>query len=374
MLTALIVRRVIHHHLLLFIVMIAIAACAPSVTNESATEPICNPEESIVLGSSIVIDEDRTTLDAQVLWHLTENRPRAMAYTGAPNSRITASTDQVAYLWNSPGSSCEQDVELIGFDIQTGEIAWRLYDPNLLSVFHRIVAINDGYLMLSDDRVLSRLNNRGEIVWRNGNFPSRSIETVYLVDDRLYLPSYDRVFVVSAADGVLLRTAEINNLLDGFADRVITGPGGENRVFISDLDGIEVVAFRLPDSAFIQWAASEIDPVSAHQNSVSLFFNNPHSPTRIDAFDNTTGAALWSQDIASTTLPLVVNERVYVYGINGLLVYDLYTGEQLGAVKLERLGNGLGQPSTNVWLAGFENTIIIFDRSSWEIVAVQIAF
>jgi outer membrane protein assembly factor BamB len=316
-----------------------------------------------------------SSITAQIAWQKAEGKPRTDWVVWGHNSGLTASSKHLVYfLEPDPKLGFAGKYELVAYEVSTGREEWRFEVDRL---FRRVVSIDGGYALVMDTTVIKFGYDR-KILWKNNTLPSRSIGTLIESGKDLFIPSYSLVYQLSPQTGQVTKTVPVEDVIAFWGDYALVS-ADENQLRILDLanGGRETGTLKLFDPLPMRWALQNLWPFTArHKTILLVYYSIYQKPSRIEAYRLDTGKALWASDKPFLDHPALVNDKLILYGPDGLEIYDIGTGKQFGSIRLVRVVDGIPDvtPLKHVWLAGYGDMVFINYRDTWEIVALKIGW
>jgi hypothetical protein len=317
---------------------------------------------------------DASTIDATILWQKTEQRPKATAFVGTPNSGITASQFHVVYMWISEPTTCTRfdQTELVAFDLHSGDEMWHVKDH--MQLFRRISSIDGAYILISDDHSVFKLDLAGNIIWENSEIPSRSVETAYQLEDSIYVPSWEKIYQMAAETGEITNEFELEHLLGATANYAVLQTNREQLEVLDFKNNVSLFALRTPFIVDFENAAFNLVPFAESFGNILVTYTSSFTPTHIEAYDTTSGESLWSIDSSFYCPPIKLGDSIATYGRNGLQVFGAQDGRLLGQLSLKRTGDEDVEDLSRVWIAGYGNVVVIYYRDLCELIVLEIDF
>ncbi|MCB9453487.1 MAG: PQQ-binding-like beta-propeller repeat protein [Anaerolineaceae bacterium] len=310
----------------------------------------------------------------RTLWQKTEDRPILEMFNGAENSGIAVLPDRVIFhsvFWEqNPDAvlpSCTEQ-EIVAFDLLTGDPQWRYpLSQEYSRPYRRIHALSDGVVIVLDG-ILMKLDSEGQYVWSNEGFPSRSIDTIYEDSNNLYLPSKTKFYVVSNETGELLQIT--NTHLISVLNGNIISAVDESRIQIQLVGNQERFEIPINDPTIRN---ADIVPFTDIVNDILLVFEQIGFRRSIEAYSLVNGQLLWMSEDPFEGLPVVSGDYVYAYRDLSIEILEVSTGHQIGTIDLTATGERqLNISPYEVWIASYDNILIINIRDTWDIIALQI--
>lgn len=306
---------------------------------------------------------DRSNLDSEILWQ--KYYPCLGYGRTTPHGAVAVSQSQVVVYRSCLGII---DGNFIALDLFTGHESWYSGADGGLQVIN----VGDGYLVVFDHIIVKKLNYTGRTVWETRQFPSRSMDAVFPQDGLIYAP-----FRTADNASVLMLSTQTGQLLENIEDENIIGIFNDFIVRHTDRDTIEVMD---AENEHVIWSTSIM--VAGYKpsfkdvnriNNVLLLYSRRE---RVDAYDIHTGERLWSLEQNTGSYPLLLQNTLFVYGLdNRLRAYDPEDGQLIGYITLKRNDDSdpnSGKPETNVALAGYGDVLSLAFRNTHELVTLQV--
>lgn len=307
-----------------------------------------------------------------ILWQKTQQRPLLQQFD---NYGLVSFQDQVVFYsqyWeNKEGGilpSCSFQ-EIISFDLSSGNIKWRYplsqqYDRP----FENLKALNDGVLIVLDG-ILIKLDAKGKYIWSNEGFASHEIDVVYQ-DKDLYLPSKNKIYVVSNDTGLLLNTLDIENPISVESGHIISAID-DQQLRISSSDGQKVFDVHVDDTAPVRnaWIA----PFTTSSGDLLLIYDQFGLERSIDAYSLSQGNLIWHSNGYFQGLPVLSGKYLFTYGDSVVNVLDVNTGKIVDSINLifkDHSQNVLH--SYNVLMTANSTALVINIRDTWDLIAMNL--
>ncbi len=316
-----------------------------------------------------------SSIAAQIVWQKAEDKPREDMVVWLPNSGLTASSRHLVYfLEPDPKLGFAGRYVIVAYEVSTGREEWRVDVDRL---FRRVISIDGGYALVVDTTVV-KLGYDGKTLWKNNTFPTRSIGTLIESGKDLFIPSYSLVYQLSPQTGQVTKSIPIKDVIAFWGDYALVS-ADENHLRILDLvhGGRETGTLKLFDPLPMELALQNLRPFTArHKTILLIYYSIYQKPSRIEAYRLDTGKVLWTIDKPFLDHPALVNDKLILYGPDGLGIYDIATGKQIGSIRLLRVVDGIPDATRlkHVWLAGSGDMVFINYRDTWEMVALKIGW
>ncbi|MEO8608769.1 MAG: PQQ-binding-like beta-propeller repeat protein [Chloroflexota bacterium] len=305
-------------------------------------------------------------LTVRTLWQKTEDRPILTQFNGSGNSGIAALSDQVVIHEMLPVCFGE---EVVSLDLRTGVTKWSFpISKDYSRSYERLQALPDGVLIVLDG-ILIKIDPEGQYVWSNEGFPSRALNTVY-VDQDLYFPSKDKVYVVSNETGERVRQIDVASPISVLHGNILIATD-DTHLQIQSLSNHKSFVIAVSDPASIQ--SAWIAPFTDVSGDILLAYDQIGRERSIAAYSLVDGHAIWQSFDYFEGIPVISNSHLFVYGKLGIKILDIATGTQIGSINL----TGNDKPRQNlkpheVWMTAHDNTLVVNVRDTWDIIALEI--
>lgn len=305
-------------------------------------------------------------ISIRTLWQKTQDRPILTQFNGYENSGIAALSDQVVFHAVLP--SCLGQ-EIVSFDLFTGVPKWRYpFSQDYSRPYEGLRALNDGVLLVLDG-ILIKFDPDGQYVWSNEGFPSHALNIVY-VDQDLYFPSKDKFYVVSNVTGQRLQQIDSLNPISVLHGNIITAVD-ESHLQVVSAGGQKSFVIPVNDTAAISVAAYA--PFTDVFGDTLLIYDQFGHERSIEAYSFVDGNLIWRSDDYFEGIPVVSNNHLFVYGNLKIKIIDITTGDQMGSIDLAGKGERqLNLRPYSVWMAAYDNILIVNVRDTWDIIALEI--
>ncbi|CAG0941990.1 hypothetical protein BROC_01674 [Candidatus Brocadiaceae bacterium] len=311
------------------------------------------------------------TIPAKILWQHTEQRVPPNS-ASASTTGFASGNEEVLYFRTPYFSICDMGRSIVAYDVQTGKDKWQ-YAPQNANM-RDLVSFDEGYLVIVDQFV-ERLDNECRRIWLNGDFPSRSVLHGHVSDDVVYLPSHDRVYVLSLSTGKMLTIKDIPNVVDFWGDYQLIGIDA-SVLEVSRVDSkTNVAQFSHWDPTVIR--TDRVERKFTERIGDLLLVYNPNKRDRIRVYQLSTGQMLWERQLDYHSAPIIGQGMVIVYTDQGIEIIQLFTGETIGTIYLERESDNSverDQLLQDIWVAANGNMISIYFISTAEIITIEVDY
>ncbi len=312
---------------------------------------------------------------AELIWQQTVPGDDMTYPTGQPNAGLAIAENQVALVLECDGRSA-----LVAFDIASGEKRWEIknnpsHSPgfSIGTNLRSLIAISDGFVLVSIDSLVTRINAQGEVVWWNRDLPSRSINAVYQINDFLYFPSYSIVYELSLRTGVWSDTIELDKPV-WIADTLAFMFNVADRAFDVMQWPEQEMLFQIPTNrTSTDRLVSDRYPLFQVSEGYVLVYDQAYDPNNVRVFDRHSGNLIWEQNISFSGFPIVLGSKLIGVSQGHVEIYSLANGEYVGAIELRRDGYDIAtSPNNSIWLAGANDKLAIYSRQTHELVVLRL--
>jgi outer membrane protein assembly factor BamB len=266
--------------------------------------------------------------------------------------------------------SCTEQ-EIVAFDLLTGVLEWRYpLSQDYSRGYNGLYAVSDGVVIVLDG-ILIKFDSDGQYVWSDEGFPSRSINIVYQDQNNLFLPSKAKFYVVSNETGQRLEEIDIANPISVLNGNIVSAID-ESHLQVQPTGSQEHLEIPVSDPALIQYAwFSQFTNIAG--DILFVYDIAGYGRSSIEAYSLVDGNLLWRSVGDFDDLPVISNNYVYVYENLGIKVIQASTGDQIGTIDLTANGERqLNLSPHQVYVAIYDNILIVNIRDTWDIIALQI--
>jgi outer membrane protein assembly factor BamB len=323
--------------------------------------------------------------NVKILWQLSRNLPPAQYFIDLPNSGIVASGNQVVVReeeWRENG--CDAEEGIVALNLYTGTEEWRLPSPppetlysSYIENFHDLKTTSDGYILVTNDNAVLKVDYTGKILWVNRELPSRQLRTVYVYADKdLILRTRWGAYVLSAETGKYLSTSSIPNIVAHYGNFYLVGDAKRQEIstFINSFPDTPLFTIKVPDADLIPGVQSSASSFTDFTQNSLFVYNSTWKPDEVTVYDASIGEKLWQLKKRFQTFPVLLYRHIVAYTADGLKIYNYSTGELEHTIQLKRNPDPRAKADepNSVWVAVSNNIVVLNFRATSDVIALQI--
>lgn len=292
-------------------------------------------------------------IEAEILWQ--KSIPCLQAGFDDPNGITSVSDSQIVV-------SCYQPLTLnrdgvIALDLVEGEKQWQTSARNPLQITY----IDNGFIIVFDDSTVKRLDLHGDETWRY-KFPSRTVRTVIPCEGFICVPRGNLGIrhIRSSQTGENIEDVDIDYVFGVYSDVYVRNVN--TRIEIIERDTLSTIWEVDVPYQLSYWNFARYEDI----------FLIHYGREYVATFSISNGTPIWEMQIESSSDPLLLNDKLYVYRPNNSLeIYDVSTGNLVGSVSLQQVtDNNTG--NMDVALSGNSDLLSITYRKREEILLMRL--
>lgn len=334
--------------------------------------------------------------NVSIIWQKSEMNTDKRYSSSLPNSGLVASSEHVIYYYENSQNPDELR-QLIALDLYTGTTQWSFSGKrssfpktDYLANFDVVMNAGTGYMFIAIDSYVSMINESGKLVWVNETLPSREVRFGYSSESHVYLPSNDGVYELSLDDGEIEQFIPFDNLLN-YTDNysivlseealfdesdesilsVANFADANNSIDIVDnVTGNSIFMLKLQEPYSIGEAYLIHLPFGQITKGYLIVYDSYLSPEYFAIYDIDEQSLLWQSETPILGIPIIFEDLLIAYTRVGLQFYDLATGKLQQTILLEN--KNVEDTITDVWLASYDNIILINFRNLFQIIALEV--
>ena len=293
--------------------------------------------------------DEQSTIDTNILWQ--RSVPCLNRGLGNPNGVVALSQGQLIL-------PCRQSLTgdvVIAYDLLSGEELWEESAQNI----DEIRPITDSYIIVFNDSDVKRLNYSGDVIWQY-EFTSRNIRTVIPCGNFICIPASNTGlrYIRSIETGANIQDVEMEYIFAIYPDFAVRNQTNQVEIIEQETQSsiwMTQVPYQLSYENFLRY-----------EDILLMQYEN-----NIQAFNISTGNPLWTIERISRSLPLLIDNHLFIYTPdNSLEIYDVTNGELSGRIILERLNTD--ELDEHIALSGNSNTLAITYLDTLEVIVLTV--